>query len=468
MPWTIESPPDCAKNWTAEEIEKCVAAANAVLEDGKSDEEAIFACIHAAGKSEEAEMSQELSLGRQLEIIRGTFDRQYNPSMVVEEAVLPTAWINDIYDDYLIVSVNGTGYRVPYTMDEEGVVTFAPRDEWTEVEQVWVEMQMGELIPLAELAQVGDVISVQIMRPGIFTEMHGRRVTVTEEDMEDYAGNFKAGKAGQELPIFVGHPSATTRAQEPAAAWYKRIYTRIVEDTKKLWADIELTELGKRILEGKLYKYLSPSVDLEARLIKGGGFVNLPAIKGQPAIELSQFLRKAQDLSDERSEEMTEKELAQLREQIRAEVEAELAERETELTEFAEKIRKEEREKAWAEFQEEQKVKVECADFAAKVCGGEAGLSAPPEEVAGFLAGLDPEQRAAAQKLLETKVVDFSERGHTGVRTDKRKPLPEAMAAALKVFLKGRKDIKDAVALFCEANELALEEYDFSAFIPAD
>ena len=52
MPWTNENPPDVAKNWTPEEIDKCVAAANAVLTDGGSDEDAIFACINAAGREQ--------------------------------------------------------------------------------------------------------------------------------------------------------------------------------------------------------------------------------------------------------------------------------------------------------------------------------------------------------------------------------------------------------------------------------
>jgi len=51
MPWTTDDPPSVAKNWTAEEKRKCVSAANAVIGDGGSDEDAIFACIRAAGKS---------------------------------------------------------------------------------------------------------------------------------------------------------------------------------------------------------------------------------------------------------------------------------------------------------------------------------------------------------------------------------------------------------------------------------
>ena len=73
MPWTKENPPPPSKNWSAEEQEKCTAAANAVLKDGgwedASDEKkktleqsAIFACIKAAGKSEVKEISAEVLL----------------------------------------------------------------------------------------------------------------------------------------------------------------------------------------------------------------------------------------------------------------------------------------------------------------------------------------------------------------------------------------------------------------------
>lgn len=62
MPWTVENPPDVAKNWTKEEIERCVAAANAVLEEGGTDDEAIYACIAAAGKSKDRAMNDQREL----------------------------------------------------------------------------------------------------------------------------------------------------------------------------------------------------------------------------------------------------------------------------------------------------------------------------------------------------------------------------------------------------------------------
>lgn len=50
MPWTYDDPPAVAQNWTPAQQRRCVDAANAVLEAGGTDEEAIYACIAAAGK----------------------------------------------------------------------------------------------------------------------------------------------------------------------------------------------------------------------------------------------------------------------------------------------------------------------------------------------------------------------------------------------------------------------------------
>ena len=54
MPWTYDDPPAVAQNWTEAEQRRCVDAANAVLEAGGTDQEAIYACIAAAGKRADA------------------------------------------------------------------------------------------------------------------------------------------------------------------------------------------------------------------------------------------------------------------------------------------------------------------------------------------------------------------------------------------------------------------------------
>ena len=46
MPWTVDNPPSPAKNKPKKVREACVKAANAALKDGKSEKEAIFACLH--------------------------------------------------------------------------------------------------------------------------------------------------------------------------------------------------------------------------------------------------------------------------------------------------------------------------------------------------------------------------------------------------------------------------------------
>lgn len=51
--------PAVAKNWTKPQQRKCIAAANAVLSSGKSEREAIFACIHAAGKTRQKQGPDE-------------------------------------------------------------------------------------------------------------------------------------------------------------------------------------------------------------------------------------------------------------------------------------------------------------------------------------------------------------------------------------------------------------------------
>ena len=52
MPWTVDNPPRPSINWPAEDKKKCVEAANAVLREGGTEQTAIFACIRAAGRTQ--------------------------------------------------------------------------------------------------------------------------------------------------------------------------------------------------------------------------------------------------------------------------------------------------------------------------------------------------------------------------------------------------------------------------------
>lgn len=48
MPWSMSNPPPPAKNWSPAKKRRCIAAGNAALRSGKSEEDAIYACIGAA------------------------------------------------------------------------------------------------------------------------------------------------------------------------------------------------------------------------------------------------------------------------------------------------------------------------------------------------------------------------------------------------------------------------------------
>lgn len=51
MPYSADNVPKPAKNWSKAAQKKCIAAANAVLKKDGTEQDAIFACIHAAGKT---------------------------------------------------------------------------------------------------------------------------------------------------------------------------------------------------------------------------------------------------------------------------------------------------------------------------------------------------------------------------------------------------------------------------------
>jgi hypothetical protein len=59
MPWTIDNPPDVVKNKPKAVREACVQAANAALASGRTEEEAIFACIAAMKRVETLAKAKE-------------------------------------------------------------------------------------------------------------------------------------------------------------------------------------------------------------------------------------------------------------------------------------------------------------------------------------------------------------------------------------------------------------------------
>lgn len=86
MPWTLDDPPRPAKNWSADRKRKCVAAANATLRRGGSEEKAIFACIGAAKDKELIEMDDKAKWQSVIDYIKGVFkeeESQVKPGLLL-------------------------------------------------------------------------------------------------------------------------------------------------------------------------------------------------------------------------------------------------------------------------------------------------------------------------------------------------------------------------------------------------
>jgi len=91
------------------------------------------------------------SLDDQLRQIRDAFYEVARPAMKPE--VAGDAWVEEVFDDYLIANAGDGGYwRVPYTRDDDGV-TIAARDEWQQVEQEYVPKALNDLTAVKSLGK---------------------------------------------------------------------------------------------------------------------------------------------------------------------------------------------------------------------------------------------------------------------------------------------------------------------------
>ncbi len=154
---------------------------------------------------------------------------------------------------------------------------------------------------------------------------------------------------------------------------------------------------------------------------------------------------------------MTEEELAELRERIRQEELQKLQDKETELAEERKRIRGELETELREQFERRQRL----VEFADEICGGDAGLSAKPEDVVAALEAVPAGIQEAMQALLRAKVVDFSERGSGRDGTAGKKALPAEMRGALTAWLAAKQGLDEFFAVNRE--ELGdMEQYDLS------
>ena len=126
--------------------------------------------------------------------------------------------------------------------------------------------------------EMGEGRPVEILRVGEFTDRNGRAVEITAEDLDAYVANFQAGAAGQDVPFDIQHERAE------AAGWLKALW----REGERLLGMPDWSALGEELVKGRVYRYLSATIDMVAKVIKSVSLVNFPAVKGLAPIELAE------------------------------------------------------------------------------------------------------------------------------------------------------------------------------------
>lgn len=328
--------------------------------------------------------------------------------------------------------------------------------------------QRGELVALAQPAPLADgagTLKIQVLRPGAFVDMHGLDVLIGESDIETYVANSNAALATEQIPVEIGHPYD---AGAPAAAWYTKFYSEMIDGILWACAEIELTALGTQALTDKLYKYFSGNLDLALKKIVGGGFVNRPAVSGQQPIgALSAYLTpRATALAPESAPKggdtfMTDEEMQAKLAAVREEERAALVKQQQEFEAQLAAARADERARVLAEQKRAQEIR----ELAGALTSGPRAFWHKPDEMEALLGKLTDEDRAIVGALLKEiqakGLVDLGEHGTTA-GNPALAALPGFAQRALGVWMEKEGTIAEFFAINPELG--TADQYDLSAF----
>jgi len=120
---------------------------------------------------------------------------------------------------------------------------------------------------------------VEVGATGIYTDMNGHSVSISDVDLNRYIQGFEENVRGQDLPITFDHP----KSGGAAAGWFRglRKTQRHVrgEDRDVLLMKPEWTPKGHSAVKNKEYQYLSLEI-MPNGYLRGASLVNYPAVKG--------------------------------------------------------------------------------------------------------------------------------------------------------------------------------------------
>lgn len=138
------------------------------------------------------------------------------------------------------------------------------------------------------------VSDIQIARTGTWEHPQYGRLEITEQTLQDFVDNFYRRVRGIDIAVDQAH-----RPEDGAAGWIKDLHKR----GNELWATVEWTPLGVRLIRDGIYRYFSPEfavtyTDPETgqkyrNVLLGGGLTNRPFIKGMAPVMLSEDMAEA-------------------------------------------------------------------------------------------------------------------------------------------------------------------------------
>lgn len=402
FPYTVGNPPSRIKSLPTHAISIWVSAFNSALDQYK-DEGKASAVAWAAVKRDYKKVG----------------DKWVKKASEMKFAVWTTAYVNDLPDSAFAYIMPGgkkddEGKTVPRGLrklpykDKNGKVDLphlrnalarAPQTKGIPAATIKsiqaklrsiLEKQGSDMITNTLLRNLSEIkfefaegqktSEIQVLPFGKWKHPTYGSIKILEKDLVEFVKNFE-GQVRKELPITEGH--SVGEEEKPAIGWFKKLENK---GRDGLWALIEWTKEGLRLIKDKAYKYFSPEFysvyedpethEIYHNVLVGGALTNRPYFKGLQAVMFSEFtfdedtmtleelLKKdVSELTDEEkkflkehADELTDEQKETYKDILEAEEENEEEENEEEDEEEEEKEKEEEEEEEEEETEGSEKM----------------------------------------------------------------------------------------------------------------
>jgi phage I-like protein len=298
--------------------------------------------------------------------------------------------------------------------------------------------------------------SMQICRVGTFSDPRYGKFSITKKHFQEMIDNFNQKIRGIIPALDYNH-----EAENVAAGWFKKLY---LKNENELWADIEMTPKGSKVLSDKEFGYVSIEFDTNyvdnetnkkhGAVLLGAGLTNRPVVKRmQPVVALSEGKKQMEEELKKENESL-KKELEILK--------AKIAEMELMEKEYKEKVKPEmgEMEKKLSEVTaklSEAQIKIELseknASFDKLLHAGKAVEAQREAFIKNDMTGF----------IEKSEKVKFSEQGHSNVpASDENIDAEDKVLEEAKKLSESEKiSLKEAISQVLRNNKKLAEKLDY-------